>query len=80
MNHNFCRTFGGINAGGVISVGNEFYGNYNRERVYRHTEKIYDTCLSILNLAEKEKITSQEAAIKMAEKRIEEVGKVRIPR
>lgn len=69
-----------INAGGVISVGNEFYGNYNRERVYRHTEKIYDTCLSILDLAEREKITSQEAAIKMAEKRIEEVGRVRIPR
>ncbi|HCM75477.1 MAG TPA: leucine dehydrogenase [Cytophagales bacterium] len=69
-----------INAGGLINVGNEFYGNYNRERVYHHAEKIYDTCLNILNLAEKEKITSQEAAIHLAEKRIAEVGKVRIPR
>ena len=31
-------------------------------------------------LAEKEKINTQEAAIKIAEKRIEEVGRVRIPR
>lgn len=69
-----------INAGGVINVGNEFYGNYNRDRVYHHTEKIYDTCLNILNLAETEKITSQEAAMRLAEKRIQEVGKVRIPR
>lgn len=69
-----------INAGGIINVGNEFYGNYNRERVYRQTERIYDTCLHILKLAEKEKITSQEAAIRAAEKRISEVGKVRIPR
>ena len=69
-----------INAGGLISVGNEFYGNFNKDRVYRQTEKIFDTCLNILNLAEKEKITSQEAAIQVAEKRISEVGKVRIPR
>lgn len=69
-----------INAGGLINVGNEFYGNYNRERVYQQTEKIFDTCLYILKLAEKEKITSQEAAIQAAEKRIAEVGQVRIPR
>ncbi len=69
-----------INAGGLINVGNEFYGNYNRARVYRQTEKIYDTCLYILKLAEMEKITSQEAAIQVAEKRIAEVGQVRIPR
>jgi leucine dehydrogenase len=69
-----------INAGGLINVGNEFYGNYNRDRVYQQTEKIFDTCLYILKLAEKEKITSQEAAIQAAEKRIAEVGQVRIPR
>lgn len=69
-----------INAGGLINVYNEYLGNYNRDNVLRHTEKIYDTCLNILTLAEKEKISSQEAAIKLAEKRIEEVGRVRIPR
>lgn len=69
-----------INAGGLISVGNEFYGYTNRDKVYRQAEKIYDTCLNILNLAEEQKITSQEAAIQAAEKRIAEVGRVRIPR
>lgn len=69
-----------INAGGLINVYNEYLGNYQRERVYQHTEKIYTTCLNILNRAEREKVTTQEAAIQLAEKRIEEVGKVRIPR
>lgn len=69
-----------INAGGLINVYNEYLGNYNRERTYQQAEKIYDTCLNILKLAEKEEITSQEAAIKLAEKRISEVGRVRIPR
>ncbi len=69
-----------INAGGLINVYNEYLGNYKRERVYQLTEKIYSTCLNILNLAEKEKVTTQEAAMQLAEKRIEEVGRVRIPR
>lgn len=69
-----------INAGGLINVYNEYLGGYNRERTYQQAEKIYDTCLNILNLAEREKITSQEAAIQLAEKRMTEVGRVRIPR
>jgi leucine dehydrogenase len=69
-----------INAGGLINVYNEFLGNYNRARVFEQAERIYDTCLNIFALAEKEKINTQEAAIKIAEKRIEEVGRVRIPR
>ena len=69
-----------INAGGLINVYNEYLGNYNRERTYQQAEKIFDTCLHILNFAEREKITSQEAAIQLAEKRMLEVGRVRIPR
>jgi leucine dehydrogenase len=69
-----------INAGGLINVYNEFLGGYNRKRVFEQADRIYDTCLNILNLAEKEKINTQEAAIQMAETRIEQVGRVRIPR
>lgn len=69
-----------INAGGLMNVYNEYLGAYNRTRVFEHAEKIYATCLTILNLAEEEKITSQEAAIKMAEQRIQDVGRIRIPR
>lgn len=69
-----------INAGGLINVYNEYLGGYNRARVFEHAEKIYTTCLNILNLAEEEKITSQEAAIKLCEKRINDVGRIRISR
>ena len=69
-----------INAGGLINVYNEYLGHYNRERAYQQAEKIYDTCLNILNLAQQEKLSTQEAAIQLAEKRILEVGRVRIPR
>ncbi|HEY0656558.1 MAG TPA: Glu/Leu/Phe/Val dehydrogenase dimerization domain-containing protein [Chryseosolibacter sp.] len=69
-----------INAGGLINVYNEYLGNYNRNRVFEHAEKIYATCLNILNLAEREKITSQEAAIKLCEERIAAIGRVRMTR
>jgi leucine dehydrogenase len=66
-----------INAGGLINVYNEYLGNYNRQRVMEQVEKIYATCTTILNLAENEKISSQEAAIKLSEKRIADIGRVR---
>lgn len=69
-----------INAGGLINVYNEYLGNYNRQRANQQAEKIYDTCLNILQLADQEKISSQEAAIRLAEKRIAEIGKIRISR
>lgn len=69
-----------INAGGLINVYNEHLGNYNRNRVFEQAEKIYTTCTNILNLAEKEKISSQEAAIQLSEKRIADIGRVRMSR
>lgn len=67
-----------INAGGVINVGAEYFGGYNRETVYKQTEKIYDTCLGILNKSEKENIPAQQAAIETAKARIEAIGKVKL--
>jgi leucine dehydrogenase len=66
-----------INAGGLINVYHEHLGSYNRKRVLEQVENIYNTCLNILNLAEAEKISSQEAAIKLSEKRIAEIGRIR---
>ena len=68
-----------INAGGLINVYNEFLGDYNRDKTYARAEKIYDTCLDILHLAEAEKTSTQEAAIKLAEQRIEAIGRVKLP-
>jgi leucine dehydrogenase len=67
-----------INAGGLINVCAEFEGGYNREVAYGKAEKIYDTCTNIFELAEKENITTQEAAMKIAEKRIHDMGKVKL--
>jgi len=68
-----------INAGGVINVGAEYFGGYNRDIVYKQTEKIYDTCLSILNKSENEQIPAQQAAIAAAKERIEAIGRVKLP-
>ncbi|WP_339874523.1 Glu/Leu/Phe/Val dehydrogenase dimerization domain-containing protein [uncultured Algoriphagus sp.] len=67
-----------INAGGVINVGAEYFGSYNRETVYKQTEKIFDTCLGILNKSEKENIPAQQAAIETAKARIEAIGRVKL--
>lgn len=67
-----------INAGGVINVGAEYLGGYHRETVYALTEKIYDTCHSILDKSEKEGISAQKAAMEVAKARIESIGKVKL--
>jgi leucine dehydrogenase len=63
-----------INAGGLINVGIDYLGGWSRERVYRKVEKIYQTTLDILNMSEQEGIHTQEAAIRLAIRRIEEIG------
>ncbi|WP_242926357.1 Glu/Leu/Phe/Val family dehydrogenase [Pontibacter vulgaris] len=64
-----------INAGGLINVYSELQG-YNRESAYAQTERIYGYTLDIFELAEKEGIYTQLAATKLAEKRIQSIGKV----
>jgi len=67
-----------INAGGLINVYAEHLGGYNKESAYQHADKIYDTCLNILNVAENDKIPAQEAAIQLAQERIDAMGKVKL--
>jgi leucine dehydrogenase len=67
-----------INAGGLINVSAEFDGNYSRESALRKAEKVYDTCFSLLKKAEAEGLTPQEAAVKVAKQRIEDMGRVKL--
>lgn len=67
-----------INAGGLISVYLEHLGEYNEDRAYSMADKIYENCLGVVNMAESNNITPQEAAIQVGNKRIEEVGKVKL--
>lgn len=58
-----------INAGGLINCYVELEG-YNRERAYQKAEVIFDRTLDIFKAAADQKITTQEAAIQLAEQRI----------
>lgn len=66
-----------INAGGLVNVAAEAGGAYNREKVTKDVEKIYDRILDIFSLSENEKITTQEAAMRIAQKRIDDVAHVK---
>lgn len=59
-----------INAGGIINVYGEVAG-YGKEESLKRTENIYNTTLDIFNLAEKENITTHQAAFNIAQGRID---------
>ncbi len=58
-----------INAGGLINVYSEYNG-YVREIAFAQTENIYNTVLNIYDTASEYNINTQLAAIKLAEKRV----------
>mgnify|MGYP006295485341 CR=1 FL=1 len=68
-----------INSGGIINVYSEQQGHVNKDIVYAQTERIYDVLTDVINHAEKEDITTHEAALALAVKRIEAVGKIKLP-
>ena len=66
-----------INAGGIINISIELDG-YNKERAYNTVAKIYDRTLEIFKLAEEEKVHTQLAAMRLAEKRIQDIAAIRV--
>ncbi|WP_227761911.1 Glu/Leu/Phe/Val family dehydrogenase [Zhaonella formicivorans] len=58
-----------INAGGLINVAQQLYG-YDQEIVRNKVLKIYDNCVNVLKLAEKENIATYLAADRVAEQRL----------
>jgi leucine dehydrogenase len=59
-----------INAGGIINVYAELE-NYDRKEIIRKTENIYSTTLEILTNARTSGLTSHQAALEIAQNRIE---------
>ncbi len=59
-----------INAGGIINVYAELE-HYGRADVIRKTENIFDTTLEILQMSDREDITSHQAAFNVAQQRID---------
>ena len=59
-----------INAGGIINVYAELEG-YDKKEIMRKTENIYNTTLEILTNAKTHNITTNHAALNIAQNRIE---------
>lgn len=60
-----------INAGGIINVYAEIVG-YDQAEALRRTENIYNTTLEIFSYADANNLTTYQAALLMAQKRIED--------
>jgi leucine dehydrogenase len=67
-----------VNAGGLMNVSIEFEG-WNKERALRMTRTIYYNVMKIFSIAERDNIPSYKAANRMAEERIEIIGKLKLP-
>ena len=65
-----------INAGGVINVADELAG-YNYERALAKVEMVYDNVAKVIEIAKRDNIPTYKAADRMAEERIEKIGKIR---
>lgn len=67
-----------INSGGITNVYYEQQGNYNRERVYEQTDRIYNVCQEVIDYAAHKDTTTHKAALQLALNRIGDVGKVKL--
>jgi leucine dehydrogenase len=65
-----------VNAGGLINVYDELTG-YSRTRALHRVDSIYDATLKILDTAEAQGITPNQAAIMVADDRIRDIGDLR---
>lgn len=65
-----------INAGGLINCYSEIAG-FNRKRTLQLAENIYEATRSVLQKSKAENIPTNEAANKIAEKRIEDIRKIK---
>jgi leucine dehydrogenase len=62
-----------INAGGLINVYSEL-ADWSTERSKRKAGEIYQTLIEVFELAREEKLTTAEAADRIAQRRIDKVG------
>lgn len=64
-----------INAGGLINVYGELNG-WTSERAKRKAGEIYDTLLQLFEISKEQGVPTHDAADTLAERRIEQVGKL----
>ena len=66
-----------VNAGGIMAVAAEYFGEYNKVLLYQKAESIYDNCLYVFQHAQQQNILPQKAAILLAEQRIAQIGNLK---
>lgn len=66
-----------VNAGGIINVYSEWTG-YNKERAMQQAENIYNTVSHVFKVSKAENVPTYIVANRLAEKRIAEMGKVKL--
>lgn len=66
-----------INAGGLINVYTELEG-YNQKRAMEKTEHIYEATLDVFKIAARDQVTTNTAAARLAEKRIEDISRIKL--
>jgi glutamate dehydrogenase/leucine dehydrogenase len=67
-----------VNAGGLINISEELSPRgYHRDRAYAAVRRIFETTGAVLATADAEGITTAEAADRLAERRMDDVGHVR---
>lgn len=66
-----------VNAGGVINISFEVGNTYNEVAAREKTARIYDTMQQIIATANNQKITTVQAANRLAENRIEQARRIR---
>jgi len=65
-----------VNSGGLIQVADELEG-FSFERAHQRAAQIYDTTKAVFQLASAESATPAEAADRLAERRMRDVGRLR---
>jgi leucine dehydrogenase len=66
-----------VNAGGVINIAAELErGGYHRERAYANVRRIFETTATVIETAAREGIATAHAADRLAEARMEALGRV----
>ena len=70
-----------VNAGGLINIAEELApGGYSQERAYTAVEAIFETTTTLLATAEHGAVSTSEVAAQLAERRMQELGRVQLIR
>lgn len=64
-----------VNAGGLMNVFVELEG-YSQERAFDKTKRVYDNVMKVFEVAKRDNISTNIAADRMAEERMQTIGKI----